>query len=237
MVFHALNPLWNNHRGTWGFKAERIDVLIAIQWYAGFDAVIAPTDFTDELDLYLYVSASVQQQFNVAKKAVYPDATYQLPEDWWSVWRCEILTGDPSGEQHAVLFTNSATFISFICHGFSDDFDALICEFEGAFLSSLQAQGLQLPANVSTHTRLIRGNPRRLVGTMKEFKGLALAIASSPEGAVPPSEIESRLHQYRCGSLEEKFPDKAYLKQLKANPPFGADFDDTDDVIVPFPGC
>jgi hypothetical protein len=199
--------------------------------------VIAPTDFTDELDLYLYVSASVQQHFDIAKEAVYKDTTYQLPEDWWSVWRCEILTSDPSGEQHAVLFTNSATFLSFICHGFSDDFDALVCEFEGAFLSSLKAQGLQLPANVSTHTRLICGNPRRLVGTMKELKGLALAIASGPEGAVTPAEIERRLQHRPCSSLEGTFPDKVYLKQLKANPPFGADFDDTDDVIVPFPGC
>lgn len=199
--------------------------------------MIAPTDFTDELDLYLYVSASVQKHFNIAKEAVYSDDRYQLPEDWWSVWRCELLTSDPSSEQHAVLFTNSATFLSFICHGFSDDFDALVCEFEGAFLGSLKAQGLQLPANVSTHTRLIRGNPRRLVGTMKELKGLALAIASSPESPVPPAEIERRLQHHPCGSLEGDFPDKAYLKQLKANPPFGADFDEGDDVIVPFPGC
>ena len=199
--------------------------------------MIAPTDFTDELDLYLYLSTSVQRQFDVAKEAVYKDTTYQLPEDWWSVWRCEILTSHPSNEQHAVLFTNSATFMSFICHGFSDDFDALVCEFEGAFLSALKAQGLQLPANVSTQTRLIRGNPRRLVGTMKELKGLALAIASGPEGSVTPAEIERQLQHHPCGSLEERFPDYEYLKQLKANPPFGADFDDTDDVIVPFPGC
>lgn len=192
---------------------------------------------TDELDLYLYLSASVQKHFNVARESVPSDVTYQLPEDWWSVWRCEILTSDPSGEQHAVLFTNSATFFSFICHGFSDDFDALVCEFEGAFLSSLQAQGLELPGNVSTHTRLIRGNPRRLVGTMKELNGLALAIASRPDGPVPPAEIERLLQHHPCGSLEEIFPGKAFLKQLKANPPFGADFDDTDGVIVPFPEC
>jgi hypothetical protein len=199
--------------------------------------MIAPIDFTDELDLYLYVSAQVQKNFNIAPQAVYADSAYQLPADWWSVWRCELLTSDPSGEQHAVLFTNSATFLSFICHGFSDDFDALVCEFEGAFLSSLKAQGLQLPANVSTHTRLIRGNPRRLVGTMKEFKGLALAIASCPEGAVSHAEIERQLQHRPCSSLEAVFPDREYLKQLKVNPPFGADFDDTDDVIVPFPGC
>ncbi|CAA6696879.1 Unannotated [Lentimonas sp. CC19] len=212
-------------------------MLIEREQYAGFETVIAPTDFTDELDLYLYLSASVQQQFDIAKEAVYKDTTYQLPEDWWSVWRCEILTSDPSGEQHAVLFTNSATFFSFICHGFSDDFDALVSEFEGAFLSSLKAQGLQLPSNVSTQTRLIRGNPRRLVGTMKELKGQALAIASCPDGPVPPAEIERRLQHRPCSSLKEIFPDYEYLKQLKANPPFGADFDDTDDVIVPFPGC
>ena len=228
--------MWNIGRWNIYGLAEGIDVLIAVQSYAGFEAMIAPTDFTDELDLYLYVSASVMGQFDIAKEAVYKDTTYQLPEDWWSVWRCEILTSDPSGEQHAVLFTNSATFISFICHGFSDDFDALVCEFEGAFLSSLQAQGLQLPANVSTQTRLIRGNPRRLVGTMKELKGQALAIASRPEEPVTPAEIERRLQHRPCSSLEAVFPDYEYLKQIKANPPFGADFDDTDDVIVPFPG-
>lgn len=197
--------------------------------------MIAPTDFTDELDLYLYVSAKVQQHFNIAKEAVYSDDRYQLPEDWWSVWRCEHLISDPSGEQHAVLFTNSVTFLSFICHGFSDDFDALICEFEGAFLSSLKAQGLKLPANVSTHTRLIGGNPRQLVGTMKNLKQFALDLASDPEGPVPPAEIERKLLTYYCSALAERFPGKAYIKQLESNPPFGGDFDEGDDVIVPFP--
>jgi hypothetical protein len=198
--------------------------------------MIAPTDFTEELDLYLYLSAKVQTHFNIAKEAVYSDDRYQLPEDWWSVWRCELLTSDPSGEQHAVLFANSVTFLSFICHGFSDDFDALICEFEGAFLSSLKAQGLKLPANVSTHTRLIRGNPRRLVGTMKQQIGYALALASDPDGPCPPAEVERRLLNYCCQSLKESFPGKAYLNQLEVNPPFELGFDDDDDVIIPFPG-
>lgn len=193
--------------------------------------MIAPTDFTEELDLYLYVSNQVQKDFNIAKEAVYKDSTYQLPEDWWSVWRCEQLATDPSGEQHAVLFTNSATFLSFICHGFSDDFDALVCEFEGAFISSLKAQGLKLPANVSTHTRLIRGNPRQLVGTMKELKEAALDMAPTP-----PAEIERRLLNHCCQSLKESFPIKAYLNQLETNPPFDLGFDGDDDVIIPFPG-
>lgn len=137
--------------------------------------MIAPTNFTDELDLYLYVSKRVKQNFHITDEALCADSSYQLPEDWWSVWRCEHLLSDPSGEQHAVLFTNAATCLSFICHGFSDDFDAMVCEFEGAFLSSLKAQGLILPKNVSTQTRLIRGNPRQLIGTMKEL-GLSVGI-------------------------------------------------------------
>lgn len=197
--------------------------------------MIAPTDFTEELDLYLYVSNQVQKDFYIAKEAVYADLTYQLPDDWWSVWRCERLISDPSGEQHAVLFTNAATFLSFICHGFDDDFDALICEFEGAFISSLKAQGLQLPANVSAHTRLIRGNPRKLVGTMKQLKDFALGFTASPEGPVPPAEIERQLLTYHCSALKEGFPGQAYLNQLEANPPFGGGFDDLNDVIVPFP--
>ena len=52
------------------------------------ETMIAPTDFTDELDLFLYVSGSVQTHFEIAKQAVYSDDRYQLPEDWWSVLRC-----------------------------------------------------------------------------------------------------------------------------------------------------
>ncbi len=197
--------------------------------------MIAPKDFTEELDFFVYVSGKVQEHFNIAKEAVYPDTYYQLPEDWWSVWRCEHLISDPAGEQHAVLFTNSATFLTFICHGFSNDFDSLICEFEGAFLSSLKAQGLVLPANVSTHTRLIKGNPRRLVGTMKQLKECALDLASDPDGPIPPNEIEMHLLNYCCMSLKEKFPAKAYYNQLCTKPPFGGAFDDGDGVLVPFP--
>ncbi|MGJ8652152.1 MAG: hypothetical protein ACSHX8_02650 [Opitutaceae bacterium] len=197
--------------------------------------MIAPTGFAEELELYLYVSGAVQQHFNIAKEAVYRDSVYELPENWWSVWRCEHLISDPSGEQHAVLFTNAATYISFICHGFSDDFDALICEFEATFLSSLKGQGLQLPANVSTHTRLISGNPRRLVGTMKQLKEYALDLASDPDGAMPPNEIELHLWDFCCMSLKEKFPAKAYYNQLCSNPPFGGAFDEGDGVLVPFP--
>lgn len=197
--------------------------------------MIAPTNFTEELDLYLYVSARVQKYFNISPEAVHADSAYQLPEDWWSIWRCEHLISDPAGEQHAVLFTNSSTFLSFICHGFSDDFDSLICEFEAAFLGSLKAQSLMLPANVSTHTRLIGGNPRRLVGTMKQLKEFALALAASPDGPVPPAEIERQLLSYCCSSLEEKFPAKAYYNQLCKNPPFGGEFDGGDGVVVPFP--
>lgn len=192
--------------------------------------MIAPTDFTDELDLYLYVSKQIKENFYIAEEALLADSTYQFPDDWWSVWRCEHLASDPSGEQHAVLFTNAATYLSFICHGFSDDFDSLICEFEGAFLSSLKAQGLELPENVSTHTRLIRGNPRKLVGTMKQLKQCALDMAPCP-----PAEIERQLLDYCCMSLEEKFPWKAYYNQLCRNPPFGGGFDEGGGVIVPFP--
>lgn len=197
--------------------------------------MIAPKDFTQELDLYLYVSGAVQKHFHIAKEAVYKDSAYTLPKDWWSIWRCEHLLSDPFGGQHIVLFTNAATFISFICHGFSDDFDALVCEFEGAFIASLKAQGLQLPANVSTHTRLISGNPRRLVGTMKEFKACALNMACNPEKPMLPSEIERNLWDYHCMALKEKFPYKAYYHQLCTNPPFGGGFDEGDGVIVPFP--
>lgn len=198
--------------------------------------MIASTDFTDDLDLFLYVSGEVQKRFDIAKEAVYPDESYQLPEDWWSVWRCEHLLSEPSGEQHAVLFTNAATFLTFICHGFSDDFDALVCEFEAAFLGSLKAQDLILPDNVSTQTRLIRGNPRQLVGTMKELSGYALDLASSPEdGPMPPAEIEKHLLQFHCMSLKEKFPAKAYYHKLCTHPPFGGEFDAGDGVVVPFP--
>lgn len=83
--------------------------------------MIAPTNYTDELDLFLYVSGAVQKRFDIAKEAVHPDESYQLPED---------------------------------CH---------------------------------------------------------------------------------CLSLKEKFPAKAYYNKLSSHPPFGGEFDDGDDVIIPFP--
>lgn len=76
---------------------------------------------------------------------------------------------------------------------------------------------------------------KEFLGTMKQLKEHALARASSPEGPVPPAEIERELHGYCCMSLKEKFPKKAYYQKLCTNPPFGGEFDDGHGVIVPFP--
>lgn len=193
-----------------------------------------PTNFSEELDFYLYVSSKVQKAFNVSPATVLKDSRCVLPKEWWSVWRCELLFTDPLGQQHVVLFTNAVTCLSFICLGFRDDFAGLVSEFEGAFLNSLQANGLQLPDGVSTQTRLLQGQPRQLIGIMKQLSQFACVLIS--EDKLSPAKVEQRLLRSHCSILEDKFPGRAYVKQLDANPPFGAEVTLADDVIIPFPG-
>ena len=95
---------------------------------------------------------------------------------WWSLWRCgvcDLLKTEASGQQHVLLFTNATTCLSFVCVGFSDDFEGLLAEFEAVFVSSLKANGLQLPENVTTQMRLLKGQPRALIGTMKQLSQYA----------------------------------------------------------------
>ena len=64
--------------------------------------MIAPIDFTDELDLYLYLADSVVENFGFKGRVLPKGSELELPKDWWSVWRCEVIITDPDGEYNVV---------------------------------------------------------------------------------------------------------------------------------------
>jgi len=111
--------------------------------------MIAPADFSQELELYLYVSGSFQKQFDLKPRNLPRDSELELPSDWWSVWRAELMQVDEAGEFSYVLFTNAKTLFSFVCRGYRDDYESIIGEFAYAFLSCLKGNGLQLPPPAS----------------------------------------------------------------------------------------
>lgn len=123
--------------------------------------MIAPKDFTKKMKLYLYVTDHMVKQFAFGQTL--PNASdIELPSDWWSVWRSEVLITDPDGNQNIVLFTNAATLVSFICAGVADDFGGMIKDFESRFLGFLEAKGVTLPEHVSTSLTVMSGEPETL---------------------------------------------------------------------------
>lgn len=187
--------------------------------------MIAPINFTQELELYLYVSGAFQKQFDLNPANLPQDAELELPTDWWSVWRAEQIHFED--DLSWVLFTNAKTLFSFCYRAFRDDYESIIQDFEHGFLSSLKANGLQLPPQVSTHLVPMKGEPRSLIGSMHDLAGHFLA--DFYEGDASRDGAEIRLWSIPMGALNYDLPAEAYLRELRANPPFGA------EVIQPDP--
>jgi hypothetical protein len=124
--------------------------------------MIAPQDFTNELQFYLYVTDHMVTQFGLESNSLSSGSDVALPRDWWSVWRSEVLITDPEGLHNVVLFTNAATLISFICAGMADDFGGVLESFQLRFQLFLQAKGVELPEKVSTSLTVMLNEPEEL---------------------------------------------------------------------------
>jgi hypothetical protein len=194
--------------------------------------MIAPVDFTQELELYLYLADSVIKNFGFKGRVLPQGSELELPRDWWSVWRCEVIITDPEGEYNVVLFTNENTLISFICPGYADDFDGMIEEFEAAFLSCLKANGLQLPDSVSMNLTVMVGEPEEFVDDM--WWMTECATKDLVERKFTPAEAQMRLHSNPCSEVGGESPGFFFLDALEKNPPWGAKLIPPGDVI-PFP--
>lgn len=187
--------------------------------------MIAPVNFGNELELYLYVSGAFQKQFDLSPQNLPHDSELDLPTDWWSVWRAEQIHFED--DMSWVLFTNAKTLFSFCYRAYRDDFESVIQDFEHGFLSSLKANGLQLPPQVATHLVPMKGQPRSLIGSMNDLAGHFLADIY--EGGASRDDAEIRLWSVPMSALDYDLPAEVYLRELRANPPLGA------EVIPPDP--
>ena len=181
--------------------------------------MIAPLNFTSELEIYLYVSGAFQQQFDLNPANLPRDTELKLPTDWWSVWRAEQIHFED--DMSWVLFTNAKTLFSFCYHAYRDDYESVIQDFEHGLLSSLKANGLQLPPQVSTHLVPMKGHPESLVGSMNILAEHFLADIYEREASRENAEI--RLWSVPCDAMDYELPSEAYLRELRGNPPLGVE--------------
>ena len=178
--------------------------------------MIAPVSFTEELTLYLYVSGAFQTQFDLNPENLPKDIELELPKDWWSVWRAEQIHFED--DMSWVLFTNAKTLFSFCYRAYRDDYESIIQDFEHGFLSSLKANGLQLPPQVSTYMVPMKGQPKQLIDSMNILAEHFLADIY--EGGASRDDAEIRLWSIPCSAIDYELPAEVYIRELKANPPF-----------------
>ncbi|MGJ8637791.1 MAG: hypothetical protein ACSHYA_00225 [Opitutaceae bacterium] len=191
--------------------------------------MIAPVNFDKELTLYLYVSELFQEQFGVNQDDVPEDTELPLPGDWWSVWRAEQIHFEDDFSW--VLFTNAKTLFSFCYRAYRDDYESITKEFEHGFLSSLKASGVQLPPQVSTDLVLMTGESDELIDSMNCLAEQFLADIYERDAS--RDDAETRLWSIPCQDIDYDLPSEVFLRELKANPPFGAEVI-SPDRDVPF---
>jgi hypothetical protein len=124
--------------------------------------MIANINFTNDLELYLYITDHMVGQFGFKASLLPSGSDLDLPRDWWSVWRCEVLITDPEGRHNVVLFTNAATLVSFICAGIDDDFAGMLKDFEERFFDFMRAKGVQRPEGASITCTTMLNEPEEL---------------------------------------------------------------------------
>ena len=192
--------------------------------------MIAPINFVAELELYLYVSGAFQKQFKLNPENLPKDSDLKLPEDWWAIWRAEQIHFK---DDHSwVLFTNEKTLFSFCYRAYRNDYETIIQEFEHGILRSLKGNGVKLPPQVSTHLVPMKGQPKSLIGSMNMLADHFLADIYESDASRDDAEI--RMWTIPCKTLKYEQPGQAFLRELKANSPFGSG-GISPDSDIPFP--
>ncbi len=119
------------------------------------------------LPLRIYLSGRVQKLFGLKPSALVKDTeTENAPSTWLSLWRCEHLTSDDSG-QHLFLFTHATTFFSIVVYQQELNLDKCLNQFREELIYQLR-QRITLPQKPEMPITLITGNPRSLVTTMNQ---------------------------------------------------------------------
>ena len=124
--------------------------------------MIATLNFTNEVKLYLYITNRMVPHFALDRQSLPQGSELDLPKGWWTVWRCEVLITDPDGENNVMVFTNSATLVSFICEALADDFAGMLKNFEVRFVDFMRAKGVHPPAGLSMTVLPMLGEPEEL---------------------------------------------------------------------------
>jgi hypothetical protein len=191
--------------------------------------MIAPRNFAAELELYLYLTDRVIQNFGIEAKRLPRGKDLTLPsrESWWSVWRCEVIITDPEGELNVVLFSNYETALSFVCGGHAEDFDSIIQEFESAFLAHLKNKGLQLPAHVDTKLTLMTDEPEEF--TLELEWMIECLKRDIVERQIPPITAQNRLNARPTCEMGGSSPNDYFFDLIEKYPPFGAKFIPTEN--------
>ena len=74
------------------------------------------------------------------------------------------------GSQHVFLATNEASYYSFVLVlSEGKKFKALVSMFLDHWLDAVSTRGLDVDGEFVHETQFLRGQPRKLIGAMKEF--------------------------------------------------------------------
>jgi|GEM_PF-837091 len=151
-------------------------------------------------------------------------------DHWAACWRCDLFGSDIESGTFYFIFTNARTFFSLIVPNTDGSFATLIAFFSEILHHQFQLAGHSSAPLALPTFKLVRGQPRVLIGSQNDLRRMALYLFEDPSLSL--DSLCLRLNHTPLSALPEAFPDRAFAQLLTSDPPLASS---PTPNIIPFP--
>lgn len=187
------------------------------------------------MNFQIYVSGRIQKLFKLKAKEITHESKLALSPNWLEVWRCEHVISDRQNT-HLCVFTNVATYYSILLTSQEPhDFRNTVGIFCSLLMRDFKLAGGMMPPGAQISYKLIKGNPRSLIGVMnQQIRELDYLME---DGDCDLAKLQTRINSGIYGHPHYLQPKDEFVQNIIQQPPFpkGAKIEGVGpDNVLPF---
>lgn len=181
--------------------------------------------------LVLMLSGLAAKHFKIALPKLAKVDDLAAASHWSECWRCDLLGSNKDTGTFFFILTNARTLYSCIVPVNEPRINCLVASFVTLLHHQYRLAGLEPPTTQGGTFRLVRGQPRSLIGSQNELIRSALHLLHRPD--IPFDRHCRDLNLTPMLAIPDHFPHDAFAKAIASDPPFQTN---AGTNVVPFPG-
>lgn len=171
-------------------------------------------------DFIMMLSGLAAKHFGITTRELPKTDDFAGEGHWSAFWRCDLIGSNDAEGIYYFLLTNARTLYSLVVPDRSRRLESLMADFTRILDHQFALAGLATAFQAGGTFRLVRGQPRSLIGSQNELIRCAIDLFERPGPSL--DALCKDLNRVPMLKLPEIFPEDAFKELIVSDPPAAA---------------